>query len=182
MSFNSNGSSTTYPIGSIISYVGNSDPDGWLICDGRAFTAISSYNTTDLQALLGSATSLPDLRSRTLVGSSSENNTRIYSSNTSTNYTLTESDLPKHFHNLTINNDVHANVHHNHTYNDLLHADSGGNNESPDTGDQTSYGDQTIQTSSTSHNHTANAFSSTGSGTAINFLNKCYTVNWIIKY
>lgn len=186
MSFNSNGVPMTYPIGSIISYVGNADPDGWLICDGRAFTAVPNYNATiftTLRSMLANSSTLPDLRNRTLVGGWLPSETRTFSANANTTYALKQNDLPSHFHNLSINNDQHANVKHLHNYNDLLHADGSSNDESPDTGDQSSYADRTISTNSTPHNHTlVNAFSSTGSGTEINFLNSCYTVNWIIKY
>ena len=187
MSFNSNGVPMTYPIGSIISYVGNSDPDGWLICDGRAFTAVPNYNTTifaTLISMLANSSTLPNLKNRTLVGGWLANETRSFSANANTTYTLKENDLPRHWHNLSINNDVHTNVTHIHNYTDYVHTDSNNsyNNESPGTGDQITYGDRGIVSSSTSHNHNANALSSTGSGTAINFLNKCYKVNWIIKY
>ena len=178
-------------VGQIVAYVGTSDPDGWLICDGRLFTdstiiSSSNYNESNLTTLismLANSLRLPDLRNRTLVGGWLANETRSFSANANTTYTLKENDLPRHWHNLSINNDVHTNVKHIHNYTDYLHIDSNYyNNESPDTGDQSTYGDRGIASTSTSHNHNANAFSSTGSGTEINFLNKCYTVNWIIKY
>lgn len=52
------------PVGSIIDFVGPAAPEGWLVCDGSAFSA-AAY--PDLAAVLG-GTTLPDARARFRVG------------------------------------------------------------------------------------------------------------------
>lgn len=61
--------SDSFPIGTIIDFYGTSQPDGWLICDGRK---VPSY-MTELRELIGNVT--PDLRGlfrRMIGGNSSE--------------------------------------------------------------------------------------------------------------
>jgi hypothetical protein len=52
------------PVGSIQAYYGTTDPDGWLICDGRSTPTGSEYNA--LRALVGDK--IPDLRGMFLRG------------------------------------------------------------------------------------------------------------------
>jgi microcystin-dependent protein len=49
------------PIGAVIAYGGSVAPEGWHLCDG------SAHGSTELQAIIGSATT-PDLRDRFVVG------------------------------------------------------------------------------------------------------------------
>ena len=61
--------SDSFPIGTIIDFYGTSQPDGWLICDGRE---VPSY-MTELRELIGNVT--PDLRGlfRRMIGGNAEN-------------------------------------------------------------------------------------------------------------
>jgi len=43
--FNYFGNSAVPPVGSIMSYMGTEDPDGWVICDGRPRSNDSKYNS-----------------------------------------------------------------------------------------------------------------------------------------
>jgi len=185
MSFYIHNVNVAYPCGVIISYVGNTDPNGWLICNGRALSGFTDPKYNNLKTLLSPATTLPDLRNRTLLGKSNTSTAPVSSGNT-TLFTLTENNLPIHNHvTLSITNHSASN-NHTHTYGDRYHDDTGPwveptTEDDPDTGDATTRVDVEKATQPVSHTHNLlNA--GTGSGTPINFLNKCYKTNWIIKY
>jgi microcystin-dependent protein len=103
--FNYNNLNAFYPVGSIISYLGTTDPDGWVICDGvaRADNADGRYNR--LYALGigtgGSGTSNytpPNLSGKYLYGKGSSDTIGNTGGNASV--TLTSGNLPAHSHNL----------------------------------------------------------------------------------
>ncbi|MFZ2725377.1 MAG: tail fiber protein [Methylococcaceae bacterium] len=83
------------PIGTILSYMGTSAPQGWLICDGSAIP--SAYS--DLIALIGATT--PNLRGRTLIGSGQGaglTNRTLKDIGGEENHVLSANEMPSHQH------------------------------------------------------------------------------------
>jgi len=85
MSYNVNGIVNNTPTGSILAYFGNTDPPGWVICDGAARTNNSDSKYTGLAALSigtgGTGTSNytpPDLRGSFLRGTGTHGTKTIY--------------------------------------------------------------------------------------------------------
>lgn len=79
------------PTGSINAYAGTTAPDGWLVCDGTAF---SSVTYPALYAVLGNVAVLPNLTDRFIVGKSGTKTIRT----TGGSETITEPNLPIHTH------------------------------------------------------------------------------------
>jgi len=77
--FNYSGHSAVPPVGSIMSYMGTTDPDGWVICDGISRTNDSKYNSL-VTLSIGSIDSHsvytpPDLQGRFLLSSTTDSTT-----------------------------------------------------------------------------------------------------------
>jgi microcystin-dependent protein len=76
-SFTENGISVVPPIGSIMSYLGTTSPDGWIICDGaRVNNTDSKYQgliSMGIGSKSGTNYTPPDLRSCFLYGSDTDN-------------------------------------------------------------------------------------------------------------
>ena len=114
------GRSGIAPVGSIMSYIGTTDPEGWIICDGTLRTS-TDHRYSVLATILGgtntgNSLTPPDLRSKFLYSSSDV--TTTLTSGGSTTVTLTESNLPSHSHTITIsepghthNNTIYQNAH-----------------------------------------------------------------------
>jgi len=105
------------PPGSIISYLGTTDPDGWIICNGttRTDNSDSRYNTLFALGIGsgGSGTSNytpPDLRG-TFLFSSYLTNTSLLSSGGATTATLTTANLPVHTHTGTTDSGGGSHTH-----------------------------------------------------------------------
>jgi microcystin-dependent protein len=87
------------PVGTIIAFAGQNQPDGWLLCDGGPLPSGTVY--AELRKVLGTSP-LPDLRGRTLIGSG----TPAASSATynlrdmlgEEKHTLKIEEMPKHHH------------------------------------------------------------------------------------
>jgi microcystin-dependent protein len=102
------------PTGSIISFAGNSAPNGWLLCDGTSYDAISSpvynnlYNViTTIYGGTGSNNfQVPNIKGRVIVGRnpSDVDPTNNFSSLNNTGgaktHTLTISEMPSHQHEM----------------------------------------------------------------------------------
>lgn len=59
------------PVGSIVPFAGSAEPDGWYLCDGRAWGAGGApSNSSALFTVIGSAfpAGLPNLKGRTIIG------------------------------------------------------------------------------------------------------------------
>jgi microcystin-dependent protein len=100
-----------YPPGSIMPYIGTSDPDGWIICNGVLRTSTDSRYAALSVLLGGNANSItpPDLRSRFLRGNSTVS---TISNGGSDSVTLTTVNIPSHSHGITMNGGSHT---HNNT-------------------------------------------------------------------
>ena len=83
------------PTGTIVAYAGASAPNGWLVCDGSAF---SSTTYPALYALLGNVATTPNLADRFIVGKSGTKAVRT----TGGSATIGVNNLPAHTHPNTI--------------------------------------------------------------------------------
>jgi len=93
------------PVGTILSFVGNDPPNGWLLCDGSFLDAIQHPEYTNLARLLGNTFGgnyiLPDLRGRTIIGSGHGNhlsNRQLGTNVGSETHRLTINEMPDHNH------------------------------------------------------------------------------------
>ena len=78
-SFTENGISVVPPIGSIMSYLGTTSPDGWIICDGEPVYNTDSKYQELIDMGIGSVSGTnyytpPDLKGRFLYGTNSVGN------------------------------------------------------------------------------------------------------------
>jgi microcystin-dependent protein len=104
------------PVGFIISYLGTTDPDGWVICDGaQRGNSDGRYNKL-LTLSIGTGTANgnytpPDLKDRFLRQRNTDSIGNIGGTNS---LTLTTENMPAHNHAITVNN---RDVPHSHTGN-----------------------------------------------------------------
>jgi microcystin-dependent protein len=117
--------SITYPVGTIVSYMGITDPDGWIICDGVTRTGgAGRYAALKdiLNASLGVSSNTqdsvtpPDLRSRLLYGKTDKNTVASALAGSST-VTLSLENMPSHKHDTIVNQGPH-----NHTITQTAHS------------------------------------------------------------
>ena len=106
-----NGVSIVAPSGTITSYLGTSDPPGWLICDGISRTATITNEFATLATILNnslspttqntsSSVTPPNLQGNFLQGSSSATQGQSTTGGAST-VTLTTNNMPSHTHTIT---------------------------------------------------------------------------------
>lgn len=189
------------PTGSVISYIGNTAPTGWLLCDGSTVTDMAT-TYPELYAILGTNV-LPDLKLRVPLGAGTGVGVRTNGGSA----TIAEANLPAHKHAVSLTSAGQSVAHnhaititdngHNHglnvTYkygthdhNNVLDYSSAGTNggatgtqtgsvASNTTGITASSGNQ-----SSDHTHAVNGdTATTGSGT--DYRQPYYAVNYIIK-
>jgi microcystin-dependent protein len=179
------GISSLYPTGAIASYLGTSDPSGWVICDGLVRTNTGIYNNL-LNMSIGTGTvgttsnpttyTPPNLTSKMLYGSSNTN--VINTSFGSDSVNLTESQLPSHTHRITVTDPGHTHgvtpsLRHNDKYD--LYA-----NYSEIYGNWSGTASTTLTTSTNTSGVSATAYSS-GSGSAFSIVPLSYAVNYILR-
>jgi microcystin-dependent protein len=90
------------PVGSIISYLGATDPSGWFICDGRDTTGTAIKLETHypkLYEFLGNSNVLPDLRECTLVGAGQNSTDTIADHDVYTVGEFKDDQMQGHWHN-----------------------------------------------------------------------------------
>jgi hypothetical protein len=164
-----NSHSVDTPPGTVTSYLGTTDPDGWVICDGQIrtvtddrFVNIFERLNTMLGVTSNTSNSItpPDLRSRVIYGASTT------SANPTTggseNVTLTTANMPAHSHNIS-------------------YKQSG--TTSSNTGAAAVMAGIANTAASLSSTTTSNfSITNTGSGTAFSVLPPYYTLNYILKY
>jgi len=107
MSFLFKDRGASYPVGSIIQYMGNNDPDGWIICngilrtepDGR-FEALSNLlnSMTPGSSHTNTMCTPPDLSEKIMCGKSTD---QIGSVGGSKSKTLEYTNIPSHTHTIT---------------------------------------------------------------------------------
>ena len=87
--------SSSVPVGSIVMWLTNTPPDGWLFCDGKSFDQ-DTY--PQLYSILNNSNITPDLSGRFPVGAGSKYN--IGETGGEDSVTLTESEMPNHTHSI----------------------------------------------------------------------------------
>ena len=171
-----------YPVGTIASYLGISDPDGWVICDGvqrnggnGRYSELKNILNTAMNTTVNTSDSItpPDLRQRFLYGRSQTNSTSNQGG--SSTVTLALNQMPKHKHTITINDPGH-----NHTWNYGLEGDDDGRGGSYNEF-TTIAGSNTNSIASATTNITA-SMDEVGGTTPVDILPPYYTINYIIKY
>lgn len=185
------------PPGSIMSYLGTTDPDGWVICDGVNRTATDSRFSA-LVTLFGGANTAnsytpPNLTNKFLYGRNTKET--AISSGGAANVTLAIANLPAHNHVITI-----SEIAHRHTITDPGHYHTGlsgtvtmtqsqnglvSGSGNPDVVSSGTIA-QTNTTGITQTNTATTGITATsadrGSGTSFGILPPYTTVNYIIKY
>lgn len=165
------------PVGAINMYGGNSDPPGWLICNGRSVT-VANYpklysSITYTFGGTGVNFNIPDLRDKFPIGTL----TNPLGATGGGTATLTEANLPSHRHGI-------IDVEHSHTAtHTLLQNNTLPPNDNTICYEYDSNGDPspmviTIASSFTGIVSTTN----TGLGTSFNILPSFLSLNYIIKY
>ena len=173
------------PIGTITPYGGDSDPDYWLICDGRA---ISRTTYADLFVVIGTTYgigdgsttfNIPDLRGNIVVGASTVYN--LGDSGGEATHTLQTSEIPAHTHGSKSLSGAFSVRKYGNNYNMVpstsgicTSADTTGQGYATDT-TSTQYALQRVEINAT-HEHT-----SVGSGQAHNNMQPYVVTNYIIK-
>jgi microcystin-dependent protein len=132
-SFTYNGFFIGAPVGTIVSYMGITDPDGWIICDGVTRTGGAGRYAALKDILNGSiggsntqdSVTPPDLRSRFLYGKPDKNTVASALVGSST-VTLSLENMPSHTHDVTANQGSHTHTitqpTHNHTATQAKHS------------------------------------------------------------
>jgi microcystin-dependent protein len=174
-----NNHSVTPPPGSVISYIGTIDPDGWVICDGvnrtvsdGRFIYLAPLLNTALGVLTNTSNSItpPNLKSKFIYGGSN-----ILSNGGSSSVTLSETNLPPHNHNVTDSG-------HSHTINGADNAFITANGTSYSVPPDSNAGLNSSLSVSTNTGKANLSCSNTGGGQSFSILPPYSTMNFIIKY
>lgn len=105
------------PTGSVISYIGNTAPTGWLLCDGSTVTDMAT-TYPELYAILGTNV-LPDLKLRVPLGAGTGISVRTNGGSA----TIAEANLPAHKHAIALTSNGQSASHtHAVTINDAGHS------------------------------------------------------------
>lgn len=177
------------PTGAVMAFAGAAAPAGWLLADGSAvsrttYAALFAVVGTQHGAGDGSTTfNVPDLRDRTVVGSSVSK--ALASAAGAASVTLTNTELPSHSHDMTHGHSASSDVQGTHAHGYIAQQTaaqtaSGGNN----------YWTQRVAATTDaagahSHNITVGNFAgntgAAGSGAAFSVQNPYVALNHIIK-
>jgi microcystin-dependent protein len=196
------------PIGSIICYAGQTNPSGWLFCNGMEVLKTTYPN---LYAVIsdnyGVASNsdyfvLPNLKEKIPMGNSGETNFQLGNKGGAKTVTLEENQLPSHSHTGTtdesgVHNHTATDGGHNHLYSDAYFAENSGGGQnvygtSAGTDHDNDYRYRPTQSTNTgyanisvgnggSHQHTFTT-NEIGSGNSVNILNPYLVLNYLIKY
>lgn len=197
------------PIGSIICYAGQTNPPGWLFCNGGEVLKTTYPN---LYAIIsdnyGISSNpdyfvLPNLKEKIPMGSSGETNFQLANIGGNKTVTLDTNQLPTHTHTGTTDssgdhNHTASDSGHAHLYNDAYFAENSGQGQykygtsagtdwdndyiyrTPTPTTYTGYANITVGNNG-SHTHTFTTNAS-GSGNPINILNPYLVLHYLIKY
>ncbi|MEI2691982.1 MAG: tail fiber protein [Anaerolineae bacterium] len=169
------------PVGAILPYAGQTEPDGWLFCRGQV---LNQRDYADLFLVLGTTYGggdttfqLPNLGSRVPVGlnvgdSDFSHLNKIAGSST---HSLVPDEMPMHTHTATMENSGE----HAHTVTNTRKFHDGGDYYAP-TNREHGYTEIILDTNG-AHKHTVTVGTS-GSGHAHNNLQPYIVLNYIIKY
>ncbi len=179
--YNYLGNSATPPRGSIAQYMGTSDPDGWVICDGVARTNNSDGKYNNLITMgIGSGTANvnytpPNLKSKFLLGSGTT--TSVGSSVGSATITLTTNTMPAHNHTVSITDPGHGHTGFTTSYAQSAGLALGSQVWGPWSGNN----GVVLKAQSRTTGITATT-ANTGTGEAFSIIPPATTVNYILKY
>lgn len=170
------GSVQDCPIGTVVMWLTNTAPTGWLMCNGTTFNAT---NYPVLNTLLGGNT-LPDLRSKFPYGASGTGSApAVKSTAGAATVTLTSTELPSH---------THTGVDHLHPTGSLQKTQLAGSTNSDNTGGSVVQGQAAgrfigTQTGGTTTGAADRSLTTgaTGTGSAFSILPPYYAVNFIIR-
>jgi microcystin-dependent protein len=191
--YNLLGIDVTAPIGSINSYMGTSDPDGWVICDGVTRANNGIYNNL-LNMLIGSGTpgttsnptlyTPPNLKTRYLRGGTSSS--AIKQNVGSGSVTLNTTHMASHTHTLTITDPTHSHNVTQHGSSTIYYMGANGliTSQTSGTIGNKATGGSNARTF-TASNATAGVSmtaGNTGSGVPITLTPSYVYVNYILKY
>ena len=105
-----NGVSIVAPSGTIASYLGTTDPPGWLICDGNSRTATTTNQFASLASILnttlgistnnGNSVVTPNLQSNFLQGRANTTS-GVSTRGGASSVTLTTANMPSHTHTIS---------------------------------------------------------------------------------
>ena len=197
--YQATGISIIYPSGTILSFLGTSDPPGWLICDGNLRNSTITNEFATLATILNnslspttqntsSSVTPPNLQGLFLQGRSAATSSQSTTGGAST-VTLTSDNMPSHTHTITGSATTTA------TFNsDLATSITNGTGFSQDTNDWESGSSsgaytgykETLSAATTAKitattTLSALSASNTGNNTAFSILPPYLTVNYIIK-
>ena len=191
-----NGVSIVAPSGTITSYLGTSDPPGWLICDGISRTATITNEFATLATILNnslnttqntsSSVTPPNLQGNFLQGSSSATQGQSTTGGAST-VTLTTNNMPSHTHTITgsasttATGTLSTTISGSGFVQDTNDWKGGGTTTGSYTGYATSLYATTTGTIAATTTLNSLSASNTGNNTAFSILPPYFTVNYIIK-
>jgi len=160
------------PTGSIMAFIGTVAPNGWLLCDGSAFT--DNTSNANLKALLGSTTT-PNLKAMFLRGAG-DGNAKVGPALKA----VQAEDIKSHLHSININTSANGNHNHNTGFANDDYNGSGGQNKNGLEDDTSVNNNRTLPTDySGNHQHNVAGNTDATGGTETRPIN--YGVNYIIK-
>ena len=179
--------------GQIIAYLGTTDPDGWVICDGTQRPWDDKYQSLvnmSIGAKNGEGTKYipPDLSNCILRGKDSVNSIKTISGSNS-NVSVNINHFPNHDHGTKDSNGVQQTRSHTHTYNDYYFDNEGSLDQDPKSGSGNGdphKNDKTGRTTGASSAESGHSVTIGETGTndnvSISIQNYGYRVYWILKY
>ena len=185
-----NGVSIVTPSGTIASYLGTTDPPGWLICDGNSRTSTISNEFASLAAILnttfgistnnGNSVVTPNLQSNFLTGRSSTTNGASTTGGASS-VTLTTYNMPSHTH--TISGSASTSLSQTNTSGAAVTASGFQYDTNTWSGGGSAQGGYVGYLNTITASTTLSSLSdtNTGNGTSFSILPPYFTVNYIIK-
>lgn len=184
MSYLLNGLNQLAFTGQIASYIGVTDPSGWVIGDNtsRANTNGMYNNLRDMGigTITNETYTPPDLRGYLLCGYDGTNQINTFAGQTANQLTLYVGQLPDHNHGTTATTTSNTNNSHTHTYDDSKYID---NSDDPKAEGGDGHGNRQADETTGAAVYTDHVVTidTTGGTDSINVANKSYVINWIIK-